>query len=72
MHLIEDYQPALVIRQVQFGVGEPRPVSGRFKVEVHRVNRLGDFEGESRLTDLARSEQRDGGVLRKQFVQSCL
>ena len=69
MDFIEDGQPVLMIREVQLWIGEPGEIRGRFKVEVHRVQGLGNLQGKGRLANLSRSDQSDGRVIRQQVVQ---
>ncbi len=60
LDLVEDDQLVLVLRQVQFRLGEFGPVGFGLQVEVDRRPRLGDFERERGLPDLPRPQQSGG------------
>ena len=57
MDLVENDQAILVFVEEKPRVGEFRPVGGRFEVQIQSSRVLHNVASESRLADLARSDQ---------------
>lgn len=60
MDYVKNDEFVFMVRQIEFGLGELRPIGIRFQVEVNRRPGLGDFERQRRLSHLPRSDERDG------------
>ena len=70
MHFIKDHQFIFVIRKILLGVGKPRTVRLRFKVEVERGTLRAYFQGQRRFSYLPWPKESYGGVVIKQVNQT--
>lgn len=67
MHLIENYQPVLMICKIQFGLCKLRAILLGFKVEIERVDGLANLKSKSSLANLARPKQGNCRRVSKRF-----
>ena len=60
VHLVQDDQLVEVLREEQFGMGQPSPATLGLEVQVQGRLRFRHLQGERGLARLPRSEERDG------------
>ena len=57
MNFVKNDEPILDVAEIQLGFGQPTAIIATFQVEVDRVARPPDLEGQRRLPDLSGSNQ---------------
>ena len=66
------HDEAVFVRGQEHGrLRETAPIGARLEVDVQRVHLLGDIEGEGRLADLARADQRHGRLAAQGLANAC-
>jgi hypothetical protein len=61
VHLVENHQLIFMIREIEFRIGQFRPVHLRFEIKIDRGTTLSDLMGKCRLSNLVRSYRPTAG-----------
>lgn len=69
MHLVQDHQFVLMIRQVELGIRQSAAIRCRFQIEIERRALSPDLQRQRRLSDLTGSQQSHGRVFAQERRQ---